>query len=119
MNGLLKFIIYAAILESASYLTPDVHYQHMIVPFILALFFAVVGHFADRWILPRLGNGPSTVAGTVFMLSVMIVGSIELPYWWISLRSAVVIGMVMGAVEWVMHRFILRYRNGIKNGDRA
>jgi hypothetical protein len=109
MNGILKFIIYAAILESAPYLLSDVHYQHAIVPFILALFFAVIGHFADRWILPRLGNGPSTVAGTVFMLTVMVVGSIELPYWWISLGSAVVISMVMGTVEWVMHRYILWY----------
>ncbi|MDN4594283.1 DUF2512 family protein [Polycladomyces subterraneus] len=118
MNGLLKFIIYATILDSAPHLLPDVHYQHTMIPFILALFFAVVGHFADRWILPWLGNGPSTVAGTVFMLSVMVVGSIELSYWWISLGSAVIIGMVMGAVEWVMHRYILRYRHGIKNGGQ-
>ncbi|MBN2910347.1 DUF2512 family protein [Polycladomyces sp. WAk] len=118
MNGFIKFIIYAAILESALYLLPGVHYQHAAVPFILALFFAVVGHFADRWILPRLGNGPSTVAGTIFMMTVIIVGSIELPYWWISLSSAVIIGLIMGAVEWVMHRYILRYRHGKKNEGR-
>jgi hypothetical protein len=110
MNGLLKFVIYAAILESAPHLLPGAHYQYAVVPFILALFFAIVGHFADRWILPRLGNGPSTVAGTVFMTTFMIVGSIELPYWRISPASAVVIGMIMGAVEWVMHRYILLYQ---------
>jgi hypothetical protein len=110
MNGILKFIIYAAIFESAPYLLSGVHYQHMIVPFVLALFFAVIGHFADRWILSFLGNGRSTIAGTIFMITVMTGGSIWLPYWRIPLSIAAITGIVLGTVEWVMHRHLLSDR---------
>ncbi len=56
MNGLLKFILYSAILYTVDFLSAEFHYEPRWLPALVALFLAVVGHFADRWVLPWTGD---------------------------------------------------------------
>ena len=63
MNGLLKFILYSAILYTVDFLSAEFHYEPRWLPALVALFLAVVGHFADRWVLPSTGDPPGRSAG--------------------------------------------------------
>jgi len=68
VNGLLKFLLYSAILYGVDFLSAEFHYEPRWLPGLVALFLAIVGHFADRWVLPRTGDPLAVLLGGGFMV---------------------------------------------------
>ncbi|MDR6225746.1 DUF2512 family protein [Desmospora profundinema] len=110
MNWLLKVVMYASVIHGAHLLVEGFHYSDVLAPTLIVLFLATVGHFADQWILPRLGNPLSSVAGASFITGTVWGGQFLFPGSFVPIPAAVVIGMTLGVVEYRMHRDILKHR---------
>ncbi|GGE03566.1 hypothetical protein GCM10011571_00530 [Marinithermofilum abyssi] len=110
MNGALKWIMYWTVLNCLSVVTGGLTFSSPWVPAGVAAFWAVVGHLADQWIVPRWGNLLATLAGASFMAVTLWtipwwVAGTEVRWWAVLLTV-----LILGTVELVMHRYILRYR---------
>ncbi|SFS31135.1 DUF2512 family protein [Marininema halotolerans] len=110
MNWLLKTIMYGTVLFAISVFTDSISYRSIWSPAVIVLFFATVGHYADEWVLPRLGNFPSAVLGGCFMIGVIYIAQWILPGWTISVGGALLVGVLLGIVEYRMHMDLLKYR---------
>ncbi|PTM56523.1 DUF2512 family protein [Desmospora activa] len=110
MNWLLKIIMYTVLIHSLQWLLPEFHYSHWTATVVVALFLATVGHFADQWVLPRLGNPISSIMGGLFIIGTVWAAQFLYPGSTVPLSVAAVIGIVLGVVEARMHQEILRNR---------
>ncbi|MFC4077587.1 DUF2512 family protein [Salinithrix halophila] len=108
MNWLLKVVIYATVLHAAHLLIGGIRYSQMLAPMGIVLFLATVGHFADQWVLPRLGNLKSSLSGGVFMAGVIWGGQFLFPGSVVRIWTALLLGGVLGAIEYRMHKDILK-----------
>jgi hypothetical protein len=108
VNGLLKVVMYAAIIHGAHLLVPDFSYSTLWAPVSIVLFLAMVGTIADRWILPRFGNPLSSLAGAIFIAATVWGAQWLFPGSSVPLPVAAWIGIVLGVVEYRMHLDILK-----------
>lgn len=109
MNGLLKFILYSAILYAVDFLSAEFHYEPRWALVPVALFLAVTGHFADRWVLPRLGDPLAVLLGGGFMVFTVWGASFLFPGSKVTPDAALLAGVLLGIAEYGMHRVILRF----------
>ncbi|EGK11051.1 hypothetical protein HMPREF9374_2120 [Desmospora sp. 8437] len=107
MNFLLKVVIYMTVLHGIHLLLDGLDYSTILAPVGVVLFLATVGHFADRWVLPLLGNPLSTLAGGSFMVAVIWGSQFLFPGSHVRFPVALLAGVVLGGVEYRMHRDIL------------
>lgn len=108
MNWFLKVIMYLALIHSLQLLLEEFHYSNALAPVLIALFLATVGHIADQWVLPRLGNPLSSILGSLFIAGTVWGAQFFFSGSTVPLPVAAVIGMVLGVVEARMHQDILR-----------
>ena len=109
MNGLLKFLLYSAILYGVDFLSAEFHYEPRWLPGLVALFLAIVGHFADRWVLPRTGDPLAVLLGGGFMVFTSWGASFLFPGSEVTLDAALLAGVLLGITEYGMHRLVLGY----------
>ncbi|MGI6128151.1 MAG: DUF2512 family protein [Planifilum sp.] len=109
MNGLLKFLLYSAILYGVDFLSAEFHYEPRWLPGLVALFLAIVGHFADRWVLPRTGDPLAVLLGGGFMVFTIWGASFLFPGSEVTLDAALLAGVLLGITEYGMHRLVLGY----------
>ncbi|SMO77990.1 DUF2512 family protein [Melghirimyces algeriensis] len=107
MNFLLKVAMYTTVFQGAYLLLGGLNYSTWLVSAGVILFLATVGHFADQWILPRWGNILSTISGGLFMIAVIWGVQFVFPGSEVYFSVAVVIGVVLGIVEYQMHQELL------------
>ncbi len=107
MNFLLKMVIYMTVLHGVHLLLDGMDYSTALAPVGVAFFLAAVGHFADRWVLPLLGNLLSTLAGGSFMVAVIWSSQFLFPGSHVRFPVALLAGAVLGGVEYRMHLDIL------------
>ncbi|MDA8351621.1 MAG: DUF2512 family protein [Firmicutes bacterium] len=112
MNFLLKLVIYSTVIHGVHLLVGGLNYTTMLAPMGLVLLFAVTGHFADRWILPKWGNFPATAAGTAYMIAWLWATQFLFPGSEVRFPVAFVTGLVLGIVEFRMHVDLLRVQRG-------
>ncbi|SDW75981.1 Protein of unknown function [Marininema mesophilum] len=110
MNWLLKIVMYSTVIFAITKLTGTLSYYSVWVPAVIVLFFATVGHYADEWILPRLGNIRSALLGGLFMAVVTYGAQAILPGFVVSGWGALMVGVFLGIVEYRMHIDLLKYR---------
>jgi hypothetical protein len=111
VNGLVKFFLYSAILYAVDYLSAEFHYEPRWLPALVALFLAVVGHFADRWVLPRTGDPVAVFLGGGFMVLTIWVASFLFPGSEVTPDAALLAGVLLGITEYGMHRVIVSSSN--------
>lgn len=109
MNGLLKFLLYSAILYAVDLLSPEFNYEPRWLPALVGLFLAIVGHFADRWVLPRLGDPLAVLLGGGFMVVTLWGAAFAFPGSEVTPDAAMLAGVLLGITEYGMHRFVLGY----------
>ena len=109
MNGLLKFILYSAILYAVDSLSVEFHYEPRWLLLLVALFLAVTGHFADRRVLPRLGDPLAVFLGGGFMVFTIWGASLLFSGSRVTPEAALLAGVLLGITEYGMHRFFLGF----------
>lgn len=107
MNWFLKIMMYAAVLYGVNSVLGGIHYSTIEAFMAVVIFLATVGHFADQWVLHRLGNVKSVLSGSVFMVLVVWGSQFLFPGSTVMLWAALVTGLILGVVEYFMHKEIL------------
>lgn len=107
MNFLLKVVIYGTVLHGVHLLGDGLNYSTIWAPVGIILFLATVGHFADQWVLPLLGNPLASISGGFFMVAVIWGTQFLFPGSDVYFSVALLAGTVLGAVEYRMHLDIL------------
>ncbi|MBO2532448.1 MAG: hypothetical protein CW342_06065 [Thermoactinomycetaceae bacterium] len=106
VNGLLKFILYSAILYTVDFLSAEFHYEPRWLPALVALFLAVVGHFADRWVLPWTGDPLAVLLGGGFMVFTLWGAAHLFPGSEVTPEGALLAGVLLGITEYGLHRLM-------------
>lgn len=106
INTLLKLCAFVLIYRVAALPNRGLRYRGWGYPVTMAALMAAVGGVADRVLVPRLGNLPSTALGTAFMVGTT----------WLSGRArrvtvpvagALMVGALGAVYEYASHAFLL------------
>jgi len=88
----------------------NVVYSSWVVPFLLSALYIGIGLVADETVLPTFGLVSSTIQGCVFMIVVTWLSQFVFSGTIISGFGAIVIGVLLGSGEFLMHQRILAWR---------
>ncbi|MCS1352169.1 DUF2512 family protein [Mechercharimyces sp. CAU 1602] len=114
MNGWIKWALFSTVLLGFSRYHTGVYFKGRGEPLLIAALFAIVGHYADRFVLPRWGNLRSATAGTLFMIVMLWMQQWLFSSARIRLSSAALIGSLFGCYEVGVHHFLLSTRPGAR-----
>lgn len=111
INFLYKLILFPALIYSFSKWVPQLISFPSLQPVILlSWLFIAIGLVADETILPWLGNLPATSQGFLFMSAAIWASSFFYPGAYVAVSGALLLGLALGAAEYVMHGWILKQR---------
>ncbi|MBP1930198.1 DUF2512 family protein [Ammoniphilus resinae] len=111
INLAYKIIYFPLILFLLPQLFLDhVVYSSWVVPFTLSALYIAIGLIADETVLPKFGLVSSTIQGCVFMIVVTWLSQFVFNGTVISIFAAIVIGLLLGIGEYLMHQRILAWR---------
>ncbi len=115
-NCIYKIIVFPTVMMIISSRYPKlVTFKSFRSLFILSVTFISIGLVADETIMPRYGNLKSTVQGSIFMSITCWSAQIFSRSMQITWLGAVLIGSILGVLEFPMHRWILQKRKAHTN----
>lgn len=111
MNLLYKLFLFPITLSGFSVLFPSLlHFSSWLQILAIAGLFIVIGLIADETILPKFGKLKATAQGSVFMTVVIWLSQFLFSASLITIPGAILLGLLLGMIEWLMHGWILKQR---------
>ncbi|MGC5327652.1 DUF2512 family protein [Brevibacillus sp. SYSU BS000544] len=111
INFVYKLIVFPSILYLANLMFSQwISFQSSLPVISLSGLFLLIGIVADETILPRFGILSSTFQGFLFMTTVIWVSKWIFSSVSVTFSGALITGLMLGVVELLMHKWILKQR---------